>query len=304
MDTVFYILSILSFTFGLINLGGLIFLKNQLHDRGTWTLTLPMIPLLFITVLLLLEYYLEYRYLERNFVPIMLLLEWSRIAVALSWNFIVYYHYAINGLEKYKRKTVLLLAGISVLLFFMTGLFIIKMPEYMLVIHISVIIMFYHAGIRAVLILRKKKNLLHSSITGLAVAIISLIVYPVVGIGAPLGWRIPFLNPVMSLWVQSHPLYFIIINIPFFIFIISGMKSMKRVFPVDEQELSQLQSLLSCREKEVFDQLMQGFTYNQIADNLFVSLATVKTHIQHIYTKLGVKRREELFIMFEGDHKK
>lgn len=79
---------------------------------------------------------------------------------------------------------------------------------------------------------------------------------------------------------------------------------MKRVFPVDEQELSQLKSRLSGRDNEVFDLLMQGLTYNQIADNLFVSLATVKTHIHHIYTKLGVKRREEPFIKFEGDHTK
>ena len=299
MDTVFYILSILSFAFGLFNFGGVIFLKNQINNRGTWTLTLPMIPLLFITVLLILEYYLEYRYPGKNFILIMLLLEWSRITVALSWNFIVYYHYALNGLEQFKRKSVIFLAGISGLLFLMTGLFLLRMPAYMVVVHILVIVLFYHAGIRAVLILRKKKNLLPSSRAALSVAIISLIMYPVVGIGDPLGWRIPFLNPALSLWVQSHPLYFIIINIPFFTFIISGLKSMKRVFPADEQVLSQLQSRLSCREKEVFDLLMQGLTYNQIAGNLFISLATVKTHIQHIYAKLGVKRREELFIKFE-----
>ena len=42
---------------------------------------------------------------------------------------------------------------------------------------------------------------------------------------------------------------------------------------------------LSKREQEVAVLLLQGKTTQETADALFVSLSTVKTHIQHIYEK-------------------
>ena len=296
VDTLFYLISLFSFAFGLLNLGGIFFLKNQLHDRGTWTLTLPLIPLLLITVLLIVEYYLEYRYPVRAFTSIVVLLEWSRIAIAFSWNFITYYHYDINGVERMRKGALHTAAGLSIFLCALSVLFLYKIPAYMPVIHISVILLLYHAGIRAVFILRRKKNLLPSTRTGLAVAVISLLIYPAVGIGDPLGWRIPFLNPAMSLWVQSHPVYFTLINIPFVLFVIRGLKTSNRIYPMPEQELEQIKMKLSRREQEVLDLLLQGLSYHRIAETLFISLPTVKTHIQHIYYKFEIKRREELFI--------
>lgn len=37
--------------------------------------------------------------------------------------------------------------------------------------------------------------------------------------------------------------------------------------------------------------------YREIADELYVSMPTVKTRVQHIYRKLGVTRREELLLL-------
>ncbi|MBQ9538030.1 MAG: helix-turn-helix transcriptional regulator [Treponema sp.] len=51
---------------------------------------------------------------------------------------------------------------------------------------------------------------------------------------------------------------------------------------------------LSKREQEVAVLLLQGKTTQETADALFVSLSTVKTHIQHIYEKTGVRNRAEL----------
>ncbi len=50
---------------------------------------------------------------------------------------------------------------------------------------------------------------------------------------------------------------------------------------------------LSKRELEVLELLSQGFSNQEIADNLFVSLNTAKTHISNIYSKLNVKRRTQ-----------
>ena len=40
--------------------------------------------------------------------------------------------------------------------------------------------------------------------------------------------------------------------------------------------------------------LAQGLTNPQIAERLFISRATVKTHLIHVYSKLGVSTRSQL----------
>lgn len=50
---------------------------------------------------------------------------------------------------------------------------------------------------------------------------------------------------------------------------------------------------LSLREQQVLDLLAQGHTYQEIADTLKISYATVHTHIRHIYEKLHVCTRSE-----------
>jgi DNA-binding CsgD family transcriptional regulator len=52
---------------------------------------------------------------------------------------------------------------------------------------------------------------------------------------------------------------------------------------------------LSPREREVIPLLNQGLSNREIAEKLFVSLATVKTHLHNIYEKTGTKSRYELF---------
>lgn len=50
---------------------------------------------------------------------------------------------------------------------------------------------------------------------------------------------------------------------------------------------------LSKREVEVLQLLSEGFSNQEVADRLFVSLNTAKTHISNIYSKLNVKRRTQ-----------
>jgi DNA-binding NarL/FixJ family response regulator len=50
---------------------------------------------------------------------------------------------------------------------------------------------------------------------------------------------------------------------------------------------------LSLREQEVLDCLAKGFLYQEIAEQLKISYATVHTHIRHIYKKLQVRSRTE-----------
>src|SRR5882762_10781533 len=62
-------------------------------------------------------------------------------------------------------------------------------------------------------------------------------------------------------------------------------------FVLDTSLISQLE--LSKRELEILSLLAQGHSNQEIAAKLFVSLSTVKTHIQNLFEKLDVKRRTQ-----------
>ena len=55
---------------------------------------------------------------------------------------------------------------------------------------------------------------------------------------------------------------------------------------------------LSQREEDILRQLSKGYSTKEIADRLFVSVNTVRTHLQHIYDKLHVHSRTEALLKF------
>ncbi len=50
---------------------------------------------------------------------------------------------------------------------------------------------------------------------------------------------------------------------------------------------------LSKRELEILSYLAKGYQYKEIAETLFISIETVRTHIRNIYEKLHVRSRSE-----------
>lgn len=50
---------------------------------------------------------------------------------------------------------------------------------------------------------------------------------------------------------------------------------------------------LSAREKEVLSELCKGKSYKMVAESLFISQDTVRTHIRNIYRKLEVNSKSE-----------
>ncbi|MGB8191152.1 MAG: LuxR C-terminal-related transcriptional regulator, partial [Chitinophagaceae bacterium] len=62
-------------------------------------------------------------------------------------------------------------------------------------------------------------------------------------------------------------------------------------FVLNAPLISQLQ--LSKRELEILSLLAQGYSNQEIAAKLLVSVSTVKTHNQHLFEKLEVKRRTQ-----------
>ena len=69
--------------------------------------------------------------------------------------------------------------------------------------------------------------------------------------------------------------------------------------PLPEEKVSPDTSMLSQREKEVLELLLQGKQRNEIATILYISENTVKKNIASIYTKLNVSSRNELFALFK-----
>jgi two-component system, NarL family, response regulator LiaR len=63
----------------------------------------------------------------------------------------------------------------------------------------------------------------------------------------------------------------------------------KENFVLNTSLVAQLE--LSKRELEILSLLSQGLSNQEIAAKLFVSLSTVKTHMQNLFEKLEVKRR-------------
>ena len=53
---------------------------------------------------------------------------------------------------------------------------------------------------------------------------------------------------------------------------------------------------LTAREEEILAYLSKGFLYKEIANELFISIETVRTHVRKIYQKLQVRTRTEALL--------
>ncbi|MDC6363946.1 MULTISPECIES: response regulator transcription factor [Flavobacteriaceae] len=56
---------------------------------------------------------------------------------------------------------------------------------------------------------------------------------------------------------------------------------------------------LTPQERNIVDYILQDMSNKEIAAELFISLSTVKTHINNLYKKLGVSSREEIVSLYK-----
>jgi DNA-binding CsgD family transcriptional regulator len=69
---------------------------------------------------------------------------------------------------------------------------------------------------------------------------------------------------------------------------------------IDDRTFRDQYSILTPKEREVALLISHGLTNQQIADRMYVSLSTVKSHIQSIFEKFKVKNRSSLIAMLNG----
>ena len=74
----------------------------------------------------------------------------------------------------------------------------------------------------------------------------------------------------------------------------AGDVGMARELGVDPAAALDPVSTLSAREREIYQLVVQGLSNADIAKQLFISIATVKLHVQHLYDKLGTRSRTAL----------
>jgi len=65
------------------------------------------------------------------------------------------------------------------------------------------------------------------------------------------------------------------------------------------QKINSIINRLTPREREIARFIKSGFSYQQIADQLFISARTVNQHLKHIYQKVGVNSRSQLAAKME-----
>lgn len=56
---------------------------------------------------------------------------------------------------------------------------------------------------------------------------------------------------------------------------------------------------LTERERQILARVAEGFTNQEIADQLFIGFSTVKTHLEHARTKLGARNSAHAAILLE-----
>ena len=72
-----------------------------------------------------------------------------------------------------------------------------------------------------------------------------------------------------------------------------AVRTLQRMADVQAAPITVLPERLTLREREVLQQVVAGHTNRVIAENLSLSIGTVKIHVEHIIAKLGVSDRTQ-----------
>lgn len=91
-----------------------------------------------------------------------------------------------------------------------------------------------------------------------------------------------------------HPLFFTGWNCALFLFLLRHIYIKPLPMPENSERTARIAALLSPREIEIARWLAAGYSRRDIADRLYISELTVKTHIRNIYRKLEITSRVEL----------
>lgn len=285
-------------------LGGAIFFillasfRNKIDDRGYFAFLFPLMPG-FAYVIIELSFLLTAAGTGRE--PSLFLggAEASVFSsMALSCVFFYEAHYRLNRVSRKgivnPRVFVGLTAGNYLLL--AAGALVpgaADMAERLL--EVSVYAALLYAGVTTVCIVRYGNRLLDSTWAGIVAAGLGLFYYPFFALTDVFALPIPFLEEFRPVRLQAYAVYYLAVCAAL---IGSLLRSLRRRKPLPVLAKAEL----TRREEELARLLLKGAGNREVADELAVSLSTVKTHARNLYRKLGIHSRDELAsIMSEKD---
>ena len=101
------------------------------------------------------------------------------------------------------------------------------------------------------------------------------------------------LEVFLSINIPKEPIIIIIFSLLSLVYLIYFSDYLRsNELQVSESFIIKFQ--ISKRESEIIGLLLNGYSYLQIAEELFISIATVKTHVHNIYVKTKVRGRFSL----------
>jgi DNA-binding CsgD family transcriptional regulator len=89
---------------------------------------------------------------------------------------------------------------------------------------------------------------------------------------------------------EINPFFFVLIAVAILILIFVLLIIYRRKMNRTKNALI----ALTIQERKIFQSLKEGKSNKEIADEFAVSLSTVKSHVNNIYSKLGIKSRKEI----------
>lgn len=112
------------------------------------------------------------------------------------------------------------------------------------------------------------------------------------GLAAVLLISLQLLRNSYLLYDLSLELYLLMAGVPLLIVgIVLGRRLDSRRYLARLEQAPE--SELTPKELEVLGAVADGLSNQEVADRLYVSLSTIKTHLQSIYSKLDVQRRTQ-----------
>jgi len=135
------------------------------------------------------------------------------------------------------------------------------------------------------------KNFKHIVIYGLTLAVLVFIL-------KLLQWKFLIVDNAIDIYIGLIALFFTVLGIWIAKQLIKPKietliieKEIPEKFEINEIELQKLN--LSNREYEVLQLLAKGYSNNEISEQLFLSVSTIKTHVSNLFFKMDVKNRTQ-----------
>lgn len=198
--------------------------------------------------------------------------------------------------------------GIKIFIFIFAAMFIHRISGIMPKIYLSLYFLISFASMFIVMnysmfLLRKIKEIADKEKrTALTVLPVLMLLYSLFALLVLLG-------NFREFWfiLRTDMLVPILLDLVFNIFVIfwafKYMDSLNRKeepIPVSKESIEKIAEKyqISKRELEIIQLVCQGKSNQEIADALFVSLGTVKSHLYNVYNKIGIKNRIQLTKLF------